>query len=38
MSVIQMNFARLAGGGLGIMIRAAIVWYLFQEPVKDSFR
>ena len=38
MAVIQMNFMRLAGGGLGIMVRAAILWYLFQEPVKDRFR
>ena len=38
MSVIQLNFSRLAGGGLGIMVRTAIIWYLFQEPVKSHFR
>lgn len=28
----------LLSSGLGIMIRVAIVWYLWQEPVKDAFR
>jgi hypothetical protein len=23
--------------GLGVVIRVAIVWYLFQEPVKEAF-
>jgi hypothetical protein len=36
-SVVYFDFARLAWGGLGIVLRVAIVWYLFQEPVKDQF-
>jgi hypothetical protein len=28
----------LLWSGLGIMLRVAIVWYLWQEPVKDAFR
>jgi multidrug transporter EmrE-like cation transporter len=27
----------LIWGGLGIMVRVMIVWYLFQEPVKEPF-
>jgi multidrug transporter EmrE-like cation transporter len=27
----------LVWGGLGIMVRVMIVWYLFQEPVKETF-
>ena len=27
----------LLWGGLGIMVRVMIVWYLFQEPVKEKF-
>ena len=27
----------LAWGGLGIIVRVIIVWYLFQEPVKRGF-
>ncbi|HEX4486400.1 MAG TPA: hypothetical protein VH088_09055 [Terriglobales bacterium] len=38
MSVIQLNPARLAAGGVGIMVRSAILWYLFQEPVRERFR
>jgi hypothetical protein len=38
MSVIQLNPMRLAAGGVGIMVRSAILWYLFQEPVRERFR
>jgi multidrug transporter EmrE-like cation transporter len=27
----------LIWSGLGIMVRVMIVWYLFQEPIKESF-
>jgi len=27
----------LVWGGLGIMVRVMIVWYLFQEPIKETF-
>jgi multidrug transporter EmrE-like cation transporter len=27
----------LVWGGLGIMVRVMIVWYLFQEPIKEAF-
>ncbi len=36
-AVVYFNFAALAWGGLGIMLRVAVIWYLFQEPVKDQF-
>ena len=29
--------APLLWQGLGVVIRVAIVWYLFQEPTKESF-
>jgi hypothetical protein len=28
----------LLWGGLGIMVRAAVVWYLWQEPVSEAFQ
>ena len=36
-ALIDFRFGRLAWGGLGIMVRAMMVWYLFQEPVKEAF-
>jgi multidrug transporter EmrE-like cation transporter len=27
----------LVWGGLGIIVRVMIVWYLFQEPIKETF-
>jgi hypothetical protein len=36
-AVVYFDFARLAWGGLGVMLRVAIIWYLFQEPVTDQF-
>jgi hypothetical protein len=38
MAVIRLSLPGLATGGLGIMLRAAILWYLFQEPVKEQFK
>lgn len=29
--------ASLLWGGLGIIVRVMIVWYLFQEPIKENF-
>lgn len=36
-ALIDSRFEKLAWGGLGVMVRAMIVWYLFQEPVKEAF-
>jgi multidrug transporter EmrE-like cation transporter len=36
-AVIDFRFARLVWGGLGVIVRAIIVWYLFQEPVGEMF-
>lgn len=36
-AVVYFDFEKLAWGGLGIMIRVAMTWYLFQEPVKEQF-
>ena len=30
--------ASLLWGGLGIIVRVMIVWYLYQEPIKECFR
>ena len=36
-ALIDFRFGRLVWGGLGVIVRSMIVWYLFQEPVKESF-
>lgn len=36
-NAISLQLGNLAWGGLGIVVRVMIVWYLFQEPTKDSF-
>jgi hypothetical protein len=36
-AVIGFQPKALAFGGLGVMLRVMIIWYLFQEPVKDQF-
>ncbi len=36
-AVIGFQPKALVFGGLGVMLRVMIVWYLFQEPVKDEF-
>jgi hypothetical protein len=36
-ALVDSRFGKLAWGGLGVMVRAMIVWYLFQEPVKEAF-
>jgi hypothetical protein len=35
--LIDFRFGKLVQGGLGVMARTMIVWYLFQEPVKEAF-
>jgi hypothetical protein len=36
-SAIGLQLGNLAWGGLGIIARVMIVWYLFQEPTKERF-
>lgn len=36
-SVIEFRPARLAWGGLGMILRMMVVWYLWQTPVAELF-
>jgi len=36
-ALIDFRFGRLVWGGLGAIVRTMILWYLFQEPVKEAF-
>ncbi|HMH01840.1 MAG TPA: hypothetical protein VK555_10525 [Terriglobales bacterium] len=36
-AVLDFRIAQLIWGGLGVMVRAMIVWYLYQTPVKEAF-
>jgi hypothetical protein len=36
-SVASLQIGTLAWGGLGIILRAAVLWYLYQEPVAAAF-
>ena len=36
-AVLDFRISTLLWGGLGVMIRAMIVWYLYQQPVKEAF-
>lgn len=36
-AVIGFQPKALIFGGFGVMLRVMILWYLFQEPVKDQF-
>jgi multidrug transporter EmrE-like cation transporter len=36
-AVLDFRIAHLIWGGLGVMVRAMIVWYLYQHPVKETF-
>jgi hypothetical protein len=36
-SVLDFRIAKLVWGGLGVMVRAMIVWYLYQHPIKEAF-
>jgi hypothetical protein len=36
-SVVSLHLSALAWGGLGIIVRVMMVWYLYQTPVRDYF-
>jgi len=36
-AVLDFRIAQLVWGSLGVMVRAMIVWYLYQFPVKEAF-
>jgi len=36
-AVLDFRIAQLIWGGLGVMVRAMIVWYLYQHPIKEAF-
>jgi multidrug transporter EmrE-like cation transporter len=36
-AVLDFRIATLLWGGLGAVVRAMIVWYLYQYPVKEAF-
>jgi cell division protein FtsW (lipid II flippase) len=36
-AVIGFQFKSLAFGGVGVMLRVMVIWYLFQEPIVDWF-
>ncbi len=37
MAVVEVRAAALIWGGLGIMVRVIITWYLYQSPVAEVF-
>jgi hypothetical protein len=37
-AVAEFNLKKLAFGGLGVIARVMIVWYLYQAPVTDHFQ
>jgi hypothetical protein len=36
-SVIDLRIGKLAWGGLAMIVRVVIVWYLYQVPVREVF-
>jgi hypothetical protein len=36
-AMFDFRITRLISGGLGVIVRTMIVWYLFQEPVGNAF-
>jgi hypothetical protein len=36
-AVFDFRMTKLVSGGLGVIVRTMIVWYLFQEPVGNAF-
>jgi hypothetical protein len=36
-AVLDFRLGKLIWGGLGTIARVMIIWYLFQEPVKEGF-
>jgi len=37
-AVVELRASRLTWGGLGVIVRTMMVWYLYQEPVAETFR
>jgi len=37
-AVVELRASPLIWGGIGVMVRVMIVWYLYQEPVAETFR
>jgi len=37
-AVVDLRMGKLFWGGLGVIGRAMIVWYLYQYPVKEAFK
>jgi hypothetical protein len=37
-AVVEVRAGPLIWGGIGVMVRVMIVWYLYQEPVAEAFR
>ena len=37
-AMFDFRITRLLSGGLGVIVRTMIVWYLFQEPVVEAFK
>lgn len=37
-AVVELRASPLIWGGLGVIVRVMIVWYLYQEPVAETFR
>jgi hypothetical protein len=36
-SVITLSISGLTWGGLGVIVRVVIAWYLWQRPIADAF-
>ena len=36
-AVVSLRIQPLLLGGVGVILRVVIIWYLFQEPVSDAF-
>ena len=36
-AILDFRFGKLAGDGLGVILRVMIAWYLFQPAVKETF-
>ena len=36
-AVLDFRIPKLVWGGLGVMVRAMIVWYLYQQPAREVF-
>jgi uncharacterized membrane protein (DUF2068 family) len=36
-AMLDFRIGKLVGGGVGTIVRVMVVWYLFQEPVREAF-